>query len=132
MAEEESYEHPVKAEDREELMEYAAPADPQSAIADALALIVSFGQTDGDHHKAWTIDQVVRKLTGENYQRFIDFHDVGEIEGIDLSDAEAVAKARMFGSGNYYPEDLEEAGVTQEDIQKIEANYYSWDEGIAP
>lgn len=132
MAEEESYEQPVKTEDREEVRDYIVPVDPQSAIADALALIISFGQIDGDHHKTWTIDQVVRKLTGANYQRFIDFHDVGAIEGIDLSDAEAIAQAHMVGSGDYYPEDLEEAGITPEQVKKIEANYYSWDEGIAP
>jgi hypothetical protein len=124
---EESYEQPVKAEDREEVMEYAAPADPQSAIADALALIVSFGQIGGDHHNAWTIDQVVRKLTGENYQRFIDFHDLSEIEGLNLSDPEAVAKARKIGSGDYYEDDF-----TDEEIARVEAGYYSWDEGIAP
>jgi len=124
---EESYEQPVKAEDREEVLEYAARVDPQAAIADALALIVSFGQIGGDHHNAWTIDQVVRKLTGENYQRFIDFHDLSEIEGLNLSDPEAVAKARKIGSGDYYEDDF-----TDEEIARVEAGYYSWDEGIAP
>lgn len=33
-------------------------------IERALALIGRYGGTDGDHHKAWVIDQAVRALTG--------------------------------------------------------------------
>ena len=33
-------------------------------IVDALLVASSYGQTDGDHHKAWVIDQMVRYLTG--------------------------------------------------------------------
>lgn len=33
-------------------------------IEDALAIAVQFGGVDGDHHKAWVIDQMVRALTG--------------------------------------------------------------------
>ena len=34
---------------------------------DALQLIVRFGGIDGDHHKAWVLDQVVRALAGQRY-----------------------------------------------------------------
>lgn len=37
----------------------------------ALELLAEHGQTDGDHHKAWVIDQTVRILTGDRYEHFI-------------------------------------------------------------
>jgi hypothetical protein len=33
-------------------------------ISDALDIAVRYGGIDGDHHKAWVIDQMVRCLTG--------------------------------------------------------------------
>jgi hypothetical protein len=33
-------------------------------IKEALDVMVRYGGTDGDHHKAWVIDQAVRCLTG--------------------------------------------------------------------
>jgi len=32
---------------------------------DAVEIAVKYGGIDGDHHKAWVIDQMVRKLLGE-------------------------------------------------------------------
>ena len=126
MAEEnQSAEHSVPAEDREELRQFAASKDQEDAIADALALIVSYNSGDGYRMQNWMMDQVVRKLTGENYERFLDFHDLGSIEGLDLSDPEAVAKARKIGSGDYYDGDF-----TDEEIARVEAGYYSWKDGI--
>ncbi len=29
------------------------------------------GGIDGSHHKQWVLDQVVRKLTGENYSEWV-------------------------------------------------------------
>jgi len=40
-------------------------------IEEALELIVRFGGIDGSHHKDWVIDQVVRILTGDNYEQFV-------------------------------------------------------------
>ena len=37
----------------------------------ALELLAEHGQTDGDHHKAWVIDQTVRILAGDRYEHFI-------------------------------------------------------------
>lgn len=37
----------------------------------ALGVIERFGQTDGDHHKAWVIDQVTRALTGDGYEQWV-------------------------------------------------------------
>lgn len=36
----------------------------QERIQKALDLAVRYGGIDGDHHKAWVIDQMVRALTG--------------------------------------------------------------------
>ena len=33
-------------------------------IEEALGIAVRFGGIDGDHHKAWVIDQIVRALCG--------------------------------------------------------------------
>jgi hypothetical protein len=40
------------------------PADIKDPIQRALAYAVRYGGIDGDHHKAWVIDQMVRALTG--------------------------------------------------------------------
>ena len=36
-------------------------------IATALEVAESYGQTDGAHHKAWVIDQMVLALTSRDY-----------------------------------------------------------------
>lgn len=47
----------------------------------ALELIEQYGSVDGDHHKAWLIDQIVRSLTSLNYQKWIeDFEENGQFE----------------------------------------------------
>lgn len=116
--------HSVPAEYREKLRQFTVSEDQEDAIADALAVILSYTSGDGYRLKNWMMDQVVRKLTGENYQRFLDFHDLGSIEGLDLSDPEAVAKARKIGSGDYYDDEF-----TDEEIARVEAGYYSWKDG---
>jgi hypothetical protein len=45
----------------------------------ALEIALQYGQVDGDHHKAWVIDQIVRRLTGERYDEVIDdYREDGE------------------------------------------------------
>jgi hypothetical protein len=36
---------------------------PEEQIAKAIDVAVRFGGIDGDHHKSWVIDQMVRALT---------------------------------------------------------------------
>lgn len=36
----------------------------QRRINKALSIAMKYGGTDGDHHKSWVIDQMVRTLTG--------------------------------------------------------------------
>ena len=43
----------------------------QDKIAGALEIALRYGQTDGDHHKAWVIDQMVRAMTGANYDMWV-------------------------------------------------------------
>lgn len=48
------------------------PAVPPSpGVAEAVRLAVEYGDIDGDHHKAWVIDQMVRALTGAKYEEVV-------------------------------------------------------------
>lgn len=123
----ENIDHRVDSESREEARAFVTTGDRESAMAESLSLILNFSQIDGAHHKAWILDQVTRKLTGPNYQAFVDHHDLGEVEGLDLKDPDALATARKIAEGDYYDGDF-----TDEEIERIEDSYYSWDEGIAP
>lgn len=40
-------------------------------IQSALELIGGYGDIDGDHHKAWVLDQVVRILAGDEYGEWV-------------------------------------------------------------
>lgn len=44
----------------------------EAIIVKALEIIVKYGGTDGSHHKDWVMDQVVRILTGNNYESFVN------------------------------------------------------------
>lgn len=54
------------------LAPFVAQDDAGERAAKALALIFAFSQTDGAHHKDWVMDQVVRVLTGEHYDEFVE------------------------------------------------------------
>lgn len=49
----------------------SASADLAPDVAGALEIIERFGSIDGDHHKTWVIDQVVRKLLGKGYAAWL-------------------------------------------------------------
>ncbi len=55
----------------------------QKRINKALTLALSYGAVDGGHHKQWVIDQMVRALTGREYQQFVKHYNAGE----DVPDA---------------------------------------------
>lgn len=40
-------------------------------IEKAVELAVRYGGIDGEHHKAWVIDQMVRALTGDRYEQVV-------------------------------------------------------------
>lgn len=43
--------------------------DPR--VLRALDVARRFGGIDGNHHKAWVIDQMVRALTGDQYEEWL-------------------------------------------------------------
>ncbi len=92
-----------------------------SMIADArikaaLDVAVRYGGTDGDHHKAWVIDQMVRALTG----------------------CPTIQKTAVDSSGKPYAYDaMGESGEYRELVREAKAgddgpDTYDWDVGIAP
>lgn len=46
------------------------PLSRRARINKALEIIMAYGGTDGDHHKAWVIDQVARVLA-DDYEAFV-------------------------------------------------------------
>jgi len=51
---------------------------PSKRIIQALKIASDYSQYDGSHHKEWAIDQMVRALTGEDYDGFIAAYCGGE------------------------------------------------------
>jgi hypothetical protein len=47
-------------------------------IFEALACAQLFGNIDGAHHKMWVIDQMVRYLSGLDYENWVVKQKVGE------------------------------------------------------
>ncbi len=43
----------------------------QARIDEAIELAVKYGGHDGEHHKAWVIDQMVRALAGPSYSHVV-------------------------------------------------------------
>lgn len=43
----------------------------QEAIDQALQFAIRYGGTDGAHHKDWVIDQMVRALSGDKYDKLV-------------------------------------------------------------
>jgi len=53
-------------------------SSPKQKINNALHIAYKFGGTDGEHHKDWVIDQMVRCLTEEGYNEWVAFACKGE------------------------------------------------------
>lgn len=49
-------------------------------IKKALRYAWSYGQIDGDHHKMWVIDQMVRALLGEKYEQWVKTYETPDGE----------------------------------------------------
>ena len=45
--------------------------DAEERIKKALNIGFGYGSIDGSHHKMWVIDQMIRALTGEDYDRLV-------------------------------------------------------------
>jgi hypothetical protein len=61
-----------------ELVLLEAIAQNKQKIDNALSIAAECGQYDGYHHKTWVIDQMVRALTGDNYNLWVQDHKDGE------------------------------------------------------
>lgn len=53
----------------------------EKQINQALEIAFNYGQTDGVHHKAWVIDQMVRALTGKKYDKWVNDYIYDEETG---------------------------------------------------
>ena len=56
----------------------------ETRVANVLGLIARYGACDGEHHKTWLIDQVLRDLTGDDYDAFVgrNFYNTGWDRGL--------------------------------------------------
>jgi len=63
---------------KDEIAEIIKGKAHEDRAADALEILIRYGQIDGDHHKAWVIDQAVRALSGGSYDRLIAWANDGE------------------------------------------------------
>lgn len=52
-------------------------------INDALKVAFQYGQIDGEHHKAWVIDQMCRCLLGDEYEDWVIFYENGDENGYE-------------------------------------------------
>lgn len=48
------------------------------AIQAAIVIAVRYGGIEGDHHKAWVIDQMVQALAGDGYDAIVADAKSGE------------------------------------------------------
>jgi hypothetical protein len=83
------------------------PSALTARVEEALEVAQTYGGTDGEHHKNWVIDQMVRALTG---------CPAVEKTGTDARGHEYTYEAR--GESDWYLRVVHEVG--------------EWDEGIAP
>jgi len=64
------------------LVDKCTPKDTsaEEKVAEALSFVAIFGDTDGDHHKQWALDQLVRILAGteDNYNEWVRLLMSGE------------------------------------------------------
>lgn len=60
-------------------------------IDEALEIALNYAQIDGSHHKMWVIDQMTRKLLGEDYESWVAKYMFG-----DKSPVEAVQQEEYY------------------------------------
>lgn len=89
---------------------------PEQRIREALDIAIRWGQIDGAHHKAWTIDQMVRALTDcpKQIERFKD------VNGKEY-------EAEQYGQSNEYKK-----FVADYEFGEDGPATYDWDTGVAP
>jgi hypothetical protein len=60
------------------LVDGVCPLCLNSNIQSAIDFIFQYGGIDGSHHKQWTLDQVLRILTDNNYENLVKEYMSGE------------------------------------------------------
>lgn len=60
----------MKASIRTQVRLLSLRVTDKEKIAKALEVAFRYGGFDGGHHKAWAIDQMVRALTGSEYEQW--------------------------------------------------------------
>lgn len=98
----------------------------QNSKAKALDLATSYGQIDGSHHKAWTIDQMVRALTNCPLVevKLVDIKGASFTYEKQAESEEYKALVKQYEYG--YPLEIQNGEVDGEEQQ------YVWDQGIPP
>ena len=103
-------------------------------IANALEIAFRWSQIDGEHHKAWAIDQMVRALTlgglsvatGEDDPTPITYQDF--VNAYKAPDAPSVEETIAMLDG----EDDERSPDSELEDEENGEDGYTWNEGIAP
>ncbi|GIH07445.1 hypothetical protein Rhe02_55120 [Rhizocola hellebori] len=90
--------------------------DLQERIDAALHIADMYGQADGEHHKTWAIDQMVRALT-----------DCPEVEKEDFDYLGEAYTYTAYGESGEY-----QRFVAAHNDGQDGPDTYSWDVGIAP
>lgn len=54
------------------------PEKRTEAMKKALQIFNQYGGIEGDHHRTWVLDQIVRALTGPHYEVYVLYHKHGE------------------------------------------------------
>lgn len=49
--------------------------DKNSNLTKIFNMIYSYAGIDGAHHKDWLLDQIMRSITGDNYEEFVKFYE---------------------------------------------------------
>lgn len=89
---------------------------PQERIQTALDIAMNYGGTDGDHHKMWVIDQMVRCLTGCPTVKLTAF----DVRGLRY-------EYDVLGQSDEY-----RTWVTERKAGKDGPETYAWETGVAP
>lgn len=61
--------------------------EAEKRIDQAIFLGLNCGSNDGAHHKMWVIDQMLRILAGDDYERYIRNFEDGGIYSWDIGSA---------------------------------------------
>ncbi len=88
-------------------------------IEKALRIAVRFGGIDGDHHKAWVIDQMVRALT--------DCPVAKQLGTYKAHDGEHYYRFEVMGESKKYSNLIKKAKAGEDG-----PDTYNWNIGIAP